>query len=111
MTEVSSISKHPDNNKRLVSVNRPGRFFSPVIQTKLTINQHNDIYEQEADAMADKVMRMPDPSMNDHLFFKPSVSALQRQCAHCEEEKKMQRKEINTEETTADKGLEHYVDN
>jgi hypothetical protein len=34
-------------------------FFKPVIQAKLTINQPNDIYEQEADAIADKVMRKP----------------------------------------------------
>jgi len=35
--------------------------FSPyVIQPKLKIGQPNDKYEQEADAMADKVMRMPD---------------------------------------------------
>ena len=78
---------------------RPGSFFKPVIQPKLTINQPNDIYEREADAMADKVMRMPDPSINDNLFFKPSVSAIQRKCTHCEEEKKMQRKENNSEVT------------
>src|SRR5437763_3057150 len=111
MTEVSSISKHPDNNKRLVSVNRPGRFFSPVIQRKLTINQPNDIYEQEADAMTDKVMRMPGPSINDHSFFEPSVSAIQRKCAHCEEEeKKLQPKEIHEGGTKTPEGLDHYVD-
>src|SRR5690242_1254770 len=31
------------------------------IQTKLTINQPGDQYEQEADRAADQVMRMPDP--------------------------------------------------
>jgi len=31
------------------------------IQTKLTINQPNDRYEQEADRVADEVMRMPQP--------------------------------------------------
>jgi len=81
-------------------MNKPGHFFSPVIQPKLTINQPNDIYEQEADAMADKVMRMTDPSINDNLFFKPSVSDIQRKCDHCEEEeKKMQRSENNNEIT------------
>ena len=38
------------------SKKREGFFF----QAKLTINQPNDMYEQEADAVADKVMRMPD---------------------------------------------------
>ncbi len=65
-------------------------FFQP----KLTINQPNDIYEQEADAMAEKVMRMPDPATNDNLFFKPAISTIQHKCAHCEEEEKQaQRKE------------------
>ena len=30
------------------------------VQTKLTIGKANDKYEQEADAVSDKVMRMPD---------------------------------------------------
>lgn len=34
-----------------------------VIQTKLTINKPNDIYEQEADRVADQVMRMPEPAI------------------------------------------------
>ena len=37
--------------------------FSPYVQTKLKIGQPNDKYEQEADAMADKVMRMPDDTI------------------------------------------------
>jgi len=87
-------------------------FFKSIVQPKLTINQPNDIYEQEADVMADKVMRMTDPSINDNLFFKPSVSAIQRKCSHCEEEeKRMQRKEMDEEEVSADEGLERYVDN
>lgn len=38
----------------------PGK--SP-FQTKLTINQPGDRYEQEADRVADQVMRMPEPSL------------------------------------------------
>ncbi len=67
---------------------------TPFFQPKLTINAPGDKYEQEADAMADKVMRMP---MNDKLFFSPmplSISRLQRKCQHCEEEeRKIHRKE------------------
>ena len=40
--------------KRLVS--QP-----PLLQAKLTIGQPNDQYEQEADQVADRVMRMPEP--------------------------------------------------
>ena len=35
----------------------------PLIQAKLTINQPNDRYEQEADRVAEQVMRMPDPRL------------------------------------------------
>ncbi len=79
-------------------------FFQP----KLSINQPNDIYDQEADAMADKVMRMPDPSTGNNLFFKPAITSLQRKCAHCEEEeKKIQRKEISSDPTTVDVNLKN----
>ncbi|MGY3051881.1 hypothetical protein ACVWYG_000068 [Pedobacter sp. UYEF25] len=51
------------------------------LQAKLTVGSPNDPMEHEADAMADKVMRMPD------ILF------AQRKCASCEEhENKVQRK-------------------
>ncbi len=77
------------------------------IQPKLTINNPNDKYEQEAHAMADKVMRMEQPRVQ--LKSLP-ITAVQRKCEHCEEEEKqMQRKEMNGEEITADNNLESYV--
>src|SRR5215211_418689 len=84
---------------------------SPFFQPKLTINQPNDQYEQEADAVADKVMRTP-LNNNDTAFFRPAtISPVQRKCAHCEEEeKKLQRKEkADKEEITTDGGLENYI--
>ncbi|MDB4582355.1 DUF4157 domain-containing protein [Draconibacterium sp.] len=44
------------------------------IQTKLTIGQPNDKYEQEADRVADQVMRMPEPPQ------------IQRTCSSCQDE-------------------------
>src|SRR5665213_237035 len=83
-----------------------GFFFQP----KLTINQPNDIYEQEADAMADKVMRMTDKENMKQPFYKPAISFIQRKCERCEEEEnRMQRKEMNDEEKTTNSGLEIYV--
>ena len=81
--------------------------YPPFFQPKLTINQPNDPYEQEADAMADKVMRMEQPGVQ----LKPlPITQIQRKCTHCEdEENKMQRKEINGDEATADSSLENYV--
>jgi Domain of unknown function (DUF4157) len=58
-----------------------------LLQTKLTINTPGDKYEQEADAMADRVMHM---SSNETA--KPVTgligTSLQRKCAHCEEAEK-----------------------
>jgi hypothetical protein len=53
------------------------------VQTKLTVGAPDDPYEREADAMADRVMRMPD------------TPVVQRKCADCEEEdKQLQRKPL-----------------
>lgn len=58
----------------------------PLVQTKLTINQPNDRYEQEADRVADVVMRMPEPR-------------LQRQVEPEEEEETLQTKPLASEIT------------
>ena len=96
---TSIATKSSEKGLSTVQVkNRP--FF---VQTKLKINQPGDGYEQEADAMAETVMRMPAPK-NDSSFFKSSPSRVQRKCAHCEEEeKKLQRKEIKPDENHEDK--------
>ena len=39
----------------------PAFFSAPRIQPKLTVGLPGDMYEQEADRVADRVMRMPDP--------------------------------------------------
>jgi len=49
-----------------------------LVQPKLSVSQPDDKYEKEADAVADKVMRMPEQNF------------IQRKCAHCEEEEKKQ---------------------
>ena len=49
-----------------------------LIQPKLTIGQPNDMYEQEADRVADQVMSMPEP--------KGSVAQRKTGCPECSEE-------------------------
>lgn len=51
---------------------------SPILQTKLTVNQPGDAYEQEADQVANQVMRMPDTTSSsssdkDEEETKPSL--------------------------------------
>ncbi len=48
---------------------------APRVQAKLEVGKPGDIYEKEADAMADQVMAMPESSM-----------FLQRQCSSCEDD-------------------------
>src|SRR5690349_1518677 len=69
------------------------------VQPKLQVNTPGDVYEQEADAMADKVMRMAGASQQQatpHAVTGLIGRSVQRKCAHCEEEekeKKLMRKE------------------
>ncbi len=81
---MNSLLHH--HNQAKTSVIRHSRA-KPTVQPKLTVNTPGDIYEQEADAMADRVMRM---STNETA--KPVTGligkSLQRKCAHCEEEEK-----------------------
>jgi hypothetical protein len=87
-----------------------GKKAKPFFQAKLSINRPNDVYEQEADAMADKVMHINDNHVHQQTFFSPAITAVQRKCQHCEEEeKKLHRKETNNNETTADASTENYI--
>ncbi|HZW65419.1 MAG TPA: DUF4157 domain-containing protein [Hanamia sp.] len=70
------------------------------IQTKLTIGAPNDVYEKEADAMADKVVqRLAQPEViskkDQSVQAKPLSTSftplVQKKCAHCEEEEKLQK--------------------
>jgi len=90
---VNNTKSNPFSNKNKKEATP---FFSPVvIQPKLTIGPPNDSYEQEADAMAEKVMRMADKDVSPTPV--PPV-VIQKKCAHCEEEEKLQRKEETEEE-------------
>ncbi len=73
-------------------------FNKTTLQTKLSVNEPNDMYEKEADAMADNVVRRLDNysfadagNSPSHFFNKPP--SLQRKCASCEQEEKLQKKE------------------
>lgn len=93
-------------NFSALSINNSG-FGSLYIQPKLTVNEPGDKYEQEADAMADKVMRM---EKLDKTMSPLPLSAIQRKCTHCEEEeKKLQRKESGTQTPAVTRSLDNYV--
>lgn len=87
-----------------------GKYPAGVVQAKLALNRPNDPFEQEADAVANRVMDMPDRKAGSEAFFKPGLSALQRKCARCgKEEKPLQRKPGEAHRTAAQDDLEAFV--
>jgi len=64
------------------------------VQCKLSVGAADDPLEKEADDMADKVMRMPNP---EPIRFSSSKNIVSMKCAECEKEEELQRKESNSE--------------
>jgi hypothetical protein len=83
------------------------RSVSRVIQAKLNISRPGDAYEQEADRVADQVMRMPEPAAFGGATAVPQPPRIQRMCAECEEE--VQPKAIDESASVVDQGLESRV--
>ena len=98
--------KHKSNKQKAENFSKKnGVFFQP----KLTVNQRGDKYEQEADAMAEKIMHKEQPDIQLQSI---TPFAVQTKCAHCEkEENQVQQKEIDVKETVADNSLENQVEN
>lgn len=57
------------------------RLLGKPFQAKLQINEPCDEYEQEADRVADQVMRMPDSSLNTDTRKSPTTPLIQRKVA------------------------------
>jgi polyhydroxyalkanoate synthesis regulator phasin len=80
------------------------------IQAKLVVGQPGDVYEQEADRVADEVMRMPEPEVKRQIedeeeLLQPKLEAsseyfIPRQIEEADEEEVLQTK--NRENTTSE---------
>ena len=70
---------------------------SGALQTKLTVGAPNDIYEQEADRVADQVLRIPDTPVSGQpaIASRQRITPIQRMCPECEKE--LQKEEFGTE--------------
>lgn len=106
---ISSPIDHILTLQRTIGNQAVQRLFkSGVIQAKLKIGQPNDIYEQEADRVAEQVMRMPEPCLQrqteeeeeeeEIIQTKPLADQItpfvQRQVEQEEEEKILHAKEV-----------------
>jgi len=79
-------------------------FFQP----QLAIGPVDDAYEREADAVADQVMHVRN---GEQVQTKISPVRVQAKCAACEEEERVQRKEMDDEKLGRENGVENYVRN
>lgn len=72
---------------------------SGILHAKLRIGQLGDIYEQEADKVADAVMRMPEPeNLEEIIVSKQALSTqMQMKCTKCEE-KELRRQSLEEKE-------------
>lgn len=61
------------------------------IQPKLKIGAVNDQYEQEADSVADQVMKMPDAglSQSNNVSNSYPLNSIQRKCTTCQDEEEL----------------------
>jgi uncharacterized protein DUF4157 len=61
---------------------------SPAIQAQLRVNEPADAHEQEANRVANAMMRMPSPGLQETPAGSPAASLpnVQRLCAECDEE-------------------------
>ncbi len=62
-----------------------GSASGPRLQARLTVSDPHDVYEQEADQVADSVMRTPESSTNTTIQLE-GEETIQRMCTECEEE-------------------------
>ncbi len=79
-------------------------------QAKLTIGQPNDKYEQEADRVADQVMRMRDADVAQRVETgRIQPMQIQRMCPECEDEQSLQRQPEEEEEELQAKFVDERI--
>jgi hypothetical protein len=86
---MNHTQTHKESQPKAVKANVP--FFSSMVQKKMIVGAVNDVYENEADAIADRIMLMPDSGAHN---FSHTGSLVQRKCNHCEAEEKIQKKDL-----------------
>lgn len=86
------------------------QYVGQVIQAKLTIGQPGDVYEEEAELVADTVMRMSESDVSSKVSVSNRIQPLriQRMCAECreEEEERIHLKESPGQTPIVTPGLE-----
>lgn len=93
-TEHEALSSHTTTSNRSLFSSHSG-----IVQAKLSVNEPNDSYEQEANQVADQVMCMPDPSPSLALDSSSleSSTPIQRQLARHEAQRQAQNAQFSAQ--------------
>jgi len=93
-TNAASVTRIP------MWANARGEHAPTGLQAKLTINQPGDVYEQEADRVAEQVMRMPLDQMaqGTRIAGSPGTTFVQRQVVPDEEPREQRVREVGAVE-------------
>lgn len=95
---ITQLNRYSSNQMdgRLPRLDIIGFNFANIgIQPKLKISQPNDAYEQEADRVAERVMRMPTPSVSITSMGDTKDEGIARKCAACEMKEDEDEKQLN----------------
>lgn len=85
-SERSAATRHAFERRGLGNQAMQNLLKARVIRAKLSVSQPNDQYEQEADRVAEKVMRMPESDAAETVAGRSPSQSIQRVCQPCEEE-------------------------
>ena len=84
-----------------------------VVQTKLSVSQPGDIYEQEADRVAEQVMRITDVQEDVASLSTTNDEIIGRKCQSCQEEEETEmnisRKSNDGDESKISENVEQHV--
>lgn len=83
------------------------------IQAKVKVGKANDKYEQEANRVADQVMRIPEYSIINKNGAKADHTPpkIQRTCSQCKEEDILQRKQLTVQQSHLSSTVESQLNN
>ena len=74
MQTTAAPEKSRSTSSAAMHKNRQSSFFAPLkVQPRLMVGASDDPCEREADAMADKVMRMPEKQLSQPMRGRPAM--------------------------------------
>ncbi len=102
--KMSALQSSIGNQALLRMMNNP----APVPQTQLAMNRPGDVFEQEANRVADHVMSATTSLMVQHRDLSAG-GTVRRKCAECAEEEKLKRKPAGSRPVSAVPPIVHDV--